>query len=227
MEFPSRPVGLTEAVHRSMGMGGTGVTGGITDADRDQALVRRLSRGDREALRELYESHGARVHRLCLRLLGRAAEAEDATQEVFVRLFERAADFDGRARFTTWLHRVTTNLCLKALERERLRRTELLADGGGGREPGDGPADRGPLPGEALESAEAEAELGALLARLSPEHRSVVVLRELEGLSYREIAEILAVPAGTVMSRLARAREHLVRLARASVPASVSWKGRN
>jgi RNA polymerase sigma-70 factor (ECF subfamily) len=152
------------------------------------------------------------VYRLCLRLLGLAAEAEDATQEVFLKLFERAASFDGRARFSTWLHRLTVNHCLHRIEKERLRRTDPLGE--------DDPKlrDPGPGPARALERDETREHLAALLARLSPEHRSVLVLRELEELPYQEIAETLAVPVGTVMSRLARAREALVRLARPLLP---------
>ncbi|MEQ1892598.1 MAG: RNA polymerase sigma factor [Planctomycetota bacterium] len=176
--------------------------------DPDQDLARRLARREREALREVWELHGARVHRLCRHLLGRAAEAEDATQEVFLKLFERAASFDGRARFSTWLHRLTVNHCLHRIEKERLRRTDPLG------EDGPQPCDPAAGPARALEHDEARAHLAALLARLSPEHRSVLVLRELEELTYEEIAETLAVPVGTVMSRLARAREALVRLAR-------------
>jgi RNA polymerase sigma-70 factor (ECF subfamily) len=180
--------------------------------DPDHDLARRLARREREALREAYERHGARVHRLCRHILGCASEAEDATQEVFLKLFERAASFNGRARFSTWLHRLTVNLCLHRLERARLRRVDELP-------PGDsGPDDPGAAPGEALERDEARAELTALLARLSPEHRTVLVLRELEELTYQEIAAALAVPVGTVMSRLARAREALVHLARPPVP---------
>ena len=175
--------------------------------DPDRALARRLERRELGALREAYERHGERVQRLCLRLLGRPADAEDAAQDVFLRLFERAGRFDGRARFSTWLHRLTVNLCLHRLERERLRRARPLAeDGGDLRDPGDEPP-------ETLTRTESREHLQALLARLSPEHRTVLVLRELEGLAYAEIAAVLDVPEGTVMSRLARARESLVRLA--------------
>ena len=176
----------------------------MLDPDRD--LVPRLLCGEREALRGIYERHGARVHRLCLRLLGCAADAEDATQEVFLKLFERASAFDGRARFSTWLHRFTVNLCLHRLERERLRAARDLADA-------DELVDPGERPEDALGRDEARAGLERLLRRLSPEHRAILVLRELEGLSYQELAETLALPTGTVMSRLARAREQLVRLA--------------
>src|SRR5262245_2536858 len=91
------------------------------DMDPDRALAAGLARRERWALKEAYERHGARVQRLCLRLLGCPSEAEDAAQEVFLKLFERAASFDGRARFSTWLHRFAVNLCLHRLEKERLR----------------------------------------------------------------------------------------------------------
>jgi RNA polymerase sigma-70 factor (ECF subfamily) len=174
--------------------------------DPDQALAQRLARGEMGALQEAYERHGKRVQRLCLRLLGRRADAEDATQEVFLKLLERARSFDGRARFSTWLHRLTVNLCLHRMERERLRLARALPDEGG-------LPDSSGSPLESLSRTEAREALERLLARLTPEHRSVLVLRELEGLSYQEIAEALAVPEGTVMSRLSRARAELVRLA--------------
>jgi RNA polymerase sigma-70 factor (ECF subfamily) len=178
--------------------------------DPDRALVEGLRRGEREALRETYERHGARVYRLCLRLLGSRPDAEDLTQEVFLKLFERAGTFDGRARFSTWIHRLTVNACLHRIEREGLRRAQPLP------EDDESPADPCGGPGEPLERREERVELEALLGRLAPEQRAVLVLREVEELSYQEIAEALAIPVGTVMSRLSRARERLVRLARRS-----------
>ena len=179
-----------------------------SDRDPDAALVRGLRRQEMSALRQAYERHGARIHRLCLRLLGRPADAEDATQEVFLKLFERAASFAGRARFSTWLHRLTVNHCLHRLEREHLRDSSTLLDGALETDPADSPI-------ELLSQSEARESLQQLLSRLTPEHRAVLVLREIEQLSYQEIAETLAIPVGTVMSRLARARTELVRLARA------------
>jgi RNA polymerase sigma-70 factor (ECF subfamily) len=175
--------------------------------DPDQDLVDGLKRREMGSLHGIYQRHGARVQVLCRRLLGRAADAEDATQDVFLKLFERIAAFDGRARFATWLHRFAVNLCLQRLERERLRRAVSLSAHDGELH------DPNVSPSASLERTEAAVTLERLLARLSSEHRAVLVLRELEGLSYREIAAALAVPEGTVMSRLARARAELVRLA--------------
>jgi RNA polymerase sigma-70 factor (ECF subfamily) len=180
--------------------------------DPDLALARRLARRDMRALEEVYELHGDRVQRLCLRILGRREDAEDVAQEVFLKLFERAHAFDGRARLSTWLHRLTVNLCLHWIERERLRRPRPLAEGEGALTD----AAAGPL--EAADKSEARRALAALLLRLTDEQRAVLLLRELEQLSYREIAAALSIPEGTVMSRLARAREQLVRLAAARQP---------
>jgi RNA polymerase sigma-70 factor (ECF subfamily) len=186
----------------------------MQSGDFDGDLVRRLARRETGALAEAWERHGARVHRLCLRLLGRACDAEDATQEVFLKLFERAGSFDERARFTTWLHRLTVNHCLHRLEKERLRAARPLPDGESA------PPDPGEAPLEQLGRTEARERLQALLLRLVPEQRAVLVLREIEQLSYREIAETLSIPEGTVMSRLSRAREAILRLARLAQPAS-------
>jgi RNA polymerase sigma-70 factor, ECF subfamily len=174
--------------------------------DPDLDVVRGLQRGDMPSLRLAYERHGGRVQRLCRHLLGRAADAEDATQDVFLKLFERARSFDGRARFATWLHRLTVNLCLHRLERDRLRQAARLPEHEGAL------VDPGEAPDSACSRGEAKQRLEGLLARLSTEHRAVIVLRELEQLSYREIAAALAIPEGTVMSRLARARAELLRL---------------
>lgn len=184
--------------------------------DSDGDLVRRLQRGEMGALKEAYEQHGARVHRLCLRLLGRSCDAEDATQDVFIKLFERAGSFDRRARFTTWLHQLTVNLCLHRLEKERLRASRPLPEGDSA------PEDLRETPVERLGRAEERGLLQALLLRLPPEQRAVLVLREIEELSYQEIAETLAIPIGTVMSRLSRARELLVRLARPASSTTVA-----
>lgn len=162
--------------------------------------MRRLARGQGAALDTLFARHGGRVYRLARGMLPQPEDAEDATQEVFLKLLERAGQFDCRARFTTWLHRLTVNLCLNRGERQRQRvceglAAELAAEGG---DPSAGAA-----------QADECARAAALLERLSPEHRAVLSLRELEGLSYAEIAATLHLPVGTVMSRLARARERL------------------
>ncbi len=176
--------------------------------DPDRLLVLRLRAGESDALELCFRAHGARVYRLCLRMLGNQADAEDATQDVFLKVLERVGTFDGRARFSTWLYRLTINRCLHLLDREQRRRMAVLPP-----DEHDQPSDPA---GSVLERAtrtEARETLAVLLEKLSPEHRAVLVLREIEQLSYAEIASALEVPVGTVMSRLSRAREQLARVA--------------
>jgi RNA polymerase sigma-70 factor (ECF subfamily) len=158
--------------------------------------VARLRAGDVRALEACYRVFGARVLRLCRNLLGRE-RGEDAAQEVFVKVFERARSFSGRSSFSTWIYRVTVNHCLHVRERELRRVSEPLSESSG--------VDADPFRGvDERESVE------RLLASLGPEHRDVLVLREVSGLDYREIAEVLGIPEGTVMSRLHRARRKLI-----------------
>src|SRR5262249_43513954 len=120
----------------------------------------------------------------------------------FLRVFERVGSFDGRAAFSTWLYRLTVNHCLNLLERMQ-RRTALTV------EDVPEPVDPSLGPESAYRRAEGEGMLVRVLEALSVEHRTILVLREIEELSYREIAAILDVPRGTVMSRLSRARDAL------------------
>jgi len=185
--------------------------------DLDPLVLAGLRAGDPSALAECYRLYGARVYRLCRGLLCQPTDAEDAVQEVFLKLLDRAGQFEGRARFSTWLHRLTVNHCLHRLEKEHRRRADALD-----RELVDDAA----TPARRAEGEESRVLLAKLLLRIPPAHRAVLVLRELEGLAYVEIAEVLAVPVGTVMSRLARAREGLARLvppaSTPSVPATTT-----
>ena len=178
--------------------------------DLEDDMLDQLRRRDPRGLEACYASFGRRVRRLCKGLLGNDADAEDAAQEVFLKLFERAPQFEGRARFSTWVHRLTVNHCLNRRQRERTRRAESLSeDNSVHREQCD------QRPGPVLRAAQAElqGQLSELLQLLPEKQRTALVLRELEGLTYREIAVVLEIPDGTVMSRLARARESLLRLA--------------
>jgi RNA polymerase sigma-70 factor (ECF subfamily) len=171
------------------------------------AEIDRLRRGDLGAWELVYRRLGQRVHATCRALLGNRADAEDAVHEVFLKAFERAAQFDGASSFTTWMYRLTVNHCLHRLEKDGRRRGEPLPE-----------CEARELasvedPPEATAGAgDARSVLERRLAALSDEHRAVLVLREIDGLSYEEIARVLDVPVGTVMSRLARARERWIAL---------------
>jgi RNA polymerase sigma-70 factor (ECF subfamily) len=160
----------------------------------------RLRRGDRRAFESLVTMHQHRVYGLALRMLGSPSEAQDAAQEVFIRAFRSIADFRGDARLSTWLYAITSRVCLSRLGSGGRRRMhegeEVLA-----RLP-----DGAPPPGETIERSELEAALRRAIGELPEDRRIVVLLRDIEGLAYEEIARALALPVGTVRSRLHRAR---------------------
>ncbi|UCH34811.1 MAG: sigma-70 family RNA polymerase sigma factor [Armatimonadota bacterium] len=162
----------------------------VGPADPDAGLLARCRRGDRRAFDVLLERHRARVLNLAYQMLGRPDEAQDAAQEALVRAFAGLKRFRGDALFATWLKRITINECLNRLSRRKPEVT-LSPTLAGGR-----PADDGLL-------------VKAAIANLSPPLRAALVLRELHGASYEEIAGILDIPVGTVRSRLAAAREKL------------------
>lgn len=169
----------------------------MTDPQAD--IISACQSGERSAQQQLYELHHRRVYRLCVRLVG-VQDASDVTQQVFLKVFRTIQQFSGSSRFETWLHRVTVNECLQHT-RSKSRRPEVTL--------ATEPASADSPTGTAVESAEI---LQAALDRLEPDLRTVFVLREVEELSYAELAETLDVSAGTVASRLNRARKLLKEL---------------
>lgn len=163
----------------------------------------RLRAGDAPAFEDLVMTYQHRVFGVALRMLGNRAEAEEVAQEAFVRAHRALGEFRGDAKLSTWLYAITSRLCLNRLasgERGMARQGEdaLLRL-----------SDAGPRPDAALERRELEAALGRAIADLPEDRRIVVVLRDLEGLSYEEIAQVLELELGTVRSRLHRARAEL------------------
>ncbi|WP_436794045.1 RNA polymerase sigma factor [Actinospongicola halichondriae] len=181
----------------------------IAGEPTDEALVTAAQGGDREAMDTLLRRHQDRLWAVCRRLAGNDADAADALQEAMVLIVRRLDTFDGRARFTTWAHRVATNACLDELRRRGRRPVLGLPDD----DPdlGDGAmiVDRAaPVDHEIAERLSVD----DALAQLPDEFRLPVVLRDLGGHDYAEIAAILDIPAGTVRSRIARARGRLAQL---------------
>jgi RNA polymerase sigma-70 factor (ECF subfamily) len=175
--------------------------------DPDQELVRRAQAGELSAFEQLVERHRDVVFRVAARIVGRE-EAEDASQDAFLRAFHRLDRFRGEGMFRAWLLQIAHNAALSAVAR---RRPEPLEDAheleAETRTPERGPAGR-------LEGRERRARLEGKIRILRPEHRSVLVLRDVEGLSYEEIGEITEMPLGSVKGRLHRAREELIDLLR-------------
>jgi RNA polymerase sigma-70 factor (ECF subfamily) len=164
-------------------------------ADALADIIRGCQAGDRGAQRQLFDRYRSTVYRLAARLVG-VSEAADLSQEIFLRVFTGIGGFRGRAAFDTWLYRLAVNECLRHLGR-RGRRPRPLAEE---------PACPAAGPDHTLEQADL---LERALHRLSAPLRAVFLLREADGLSYREIADVLGVAPGTVASQLSRARSEL------------------
>lgn len=175
----------------------------VEDDDRD--LARRARAGDLRAFERLVLRYERRIYNLALRLLGSPADAEDATQEAFVRAFTSLASFRGDSQFGTWLYRVAVNACHDELRRRKRERVDDLGAAPARARPGAAGTD----PERMVERAEVHDLVGRALADLPAEYRAAVVLRDLHDLSYEEIADALGVAVGTVKSRIHRGRQLL------------------
>jgi RNA polymerase sigma-70 factor (ECF subfamily) len=185
----------------------------VAELDQDALMVERCLRGEEAAWEDLVKTHTRRVYSICLRFTSKEQEAQDLTQEVFLRVFRTVKSFRaGEGSFTVWLTRLTRNLLIDNYRRTKSERIT------------DSIEEQLPMLEEktAIESRtdamlagrEASEVLQGALAKLSPELRETVILRDLEGMEYREIAESLGVPEGTVKSRLNRGRAELARILR-------------
>ena len=189
-------------------------TATVFAADVDAADVARAREGDESAFAALVGRHEGEIYRTCLRLLRDPDDALDATQETFLRAYRGLARFRGEAKFRTWLFGIALNACRNRLtsahSRARRRMGSLqgaLDDNGESIElPLPDPA---PGPEANAYSSELRRALQGALAAIAAEHREVLVLREIEGLEYAELAGVLGIAEGTVKSRLARARAAL------------------
>jgi RNA polymerase sigma-70 factor, ECF subfamily len=176
--------------------------------DPDRELVDRTVAGDLMAFEALVERHRAIVYRVAARTVGRD-EAEDVSQDAFLRAFHRLPGFRGDAPFRAWLLRITHNVALNQVARQLPEPVDTLNPT---RETGDPDRDR--MPAESLEGHERRRRLEAKLRLLAAPHRAVLVLRDIEGLTYEEIAEVTGTPLGSVKGRLHRARGELIDLLR-------------
>lgn len=177
----------------------------------DAELVRQCLAGDSVAWEGVVRSQSRRIYNLCYRFTGRREEAEDLTQEVFLRVFRTLQSYDpGQGPLGVWLHRVARNLLIDHYRATRKQRLVVsLEDELPRLEQKESGA---PRPDRALARSELRAAVQLALTRLSPELREAVILRDLQGFEYREISQVLEIPEGTVKSRINRGRAELGKL---------------
>jgi RNA polymerase sigma-70 factor (ECF subfamily) len=173
----------------------------------DRRLIAECLRGRTAAFGELVRRYQDRLYHSIYRVVDNAEDAADVVQDAFLNAYQSLNSFKGDAEFFTWLYRIAFN---SAISLKRKRKAVLRLEWGDGK-PGHEPPDESAFiePGSNLARTEDEVILQNALNRLSPEHRSVLVLKDLEGQKYEDIAEILGVPIGTIRSRLHRARLEL------------------
>lgn len=183
----------------------------------DEDLVRRCQQGELAAFTELFQQSETHVYRLALTILRHEQDAEDAVQDVFLRVFERIKRYRGKASFQTWLTAVVVNVCRDRLRRKKVRRAlslEWLRHKPGGQDVT-----------ETVVRRQREQHLWSLVNRLDDKHRLPVILHYLERLPCDEVAHILDIPTSTVYSRLNTARQRLRQLAREHTAVSVRLAG--
>jgi RNA polymerase sigma-70 factor (ECF subfamily) len=185
------------------------------------SFVQRLQANDDAAYDELARTYTTQIYHVAYRMLGDSAEASDAVQDIFLKVFRNIRSFRGDSSLKTWIYRIAFSEILNRLRwwKRRFRSaTVSLDDGPEGCTPGLRLSHAGPSPHQALESKEREAVVQGALKELSKDHRSILLLRDIEGFSYNEIADVLGLSAGTVKSRLARARADMKRILVRHVP---------
>jgi RNA polymerase sigma-70 factor, ECF subfamily len=190
----------------------------LEDAQVAVLLVRRCISGDAAAWEEIVQRYHRRIYNICYRFAGSYDDAEDLTQEVFIKMYRTLNSYDvDRGAFMTWVTTMTRNLLVDHFRKTKQERlTDSLDTTSSDHEDamplGDQIPDRGPAPDSKVQSREARDVVHEALQKLSPELREAVILRDLQDMDYREIATVLKVPEGTVKSRINRGRAELARL---------------
>ncbi len=198
------------------GMLATRVEGSKLETDWSQ-IVRRCMSGDSGAWAEMVRTQHKRVYSLCYRFTGNATDAEDLTQDVFLKIYSNLASFDaGRGSLPVWITTMTRNLLVDNFRRTRNQRATSSLDEGWEQAEDLKPVDRLTARGPSQHDLAAQKELARMvqdaLAKVSVELREAVILRDLQDMDYKEIAQVLGIPEGTVKSRISRGRAELARL---------------
>jgi RNA polymerase sigma-70 factor, ECF subfamily len=192
----------------------------------DRQLVDDARKGNAAAFRELVVRHQRRAYAVALGMVHDPDDARDVCQDAFLKVHKSLATFEGDSQFFTWLYRIVTNLCIDHLRKKRGQQVEFdetLAQGDAD-DAGVTPHRTGFDPARALADKELRAQILGALAKLTPSHRSVLVMREVEGQSYQEMAATMNCSIGTIMSRLFHARKKmqamLIEARKAATPAA-------
>jgi RNA polymerase sigma-70 factor (ECF subfamily) len=179
---------------------------------QEALFVSRLQANEDAAYDELVRVYSASIYHVAYRMLGDAADASDVVQDIFLKIFRNIGGFKGEAALKTWIFKIAFSEILNRLrwwKRRHRFATLSLDEQQNGTPASEKVADSGPTPEQILQSKEQENAIQQALSRISREHRSIIVLRDIEGFSYNEIADVLGISMGTVKSRLARARADL------------------
>lgn len=190
----------------------------MDDAHADTLLVRRCVAGDVAAWEEIVQRHHRRIYNLCYRFVGSPEDAQDLTQEVFIKIYRTLKSYDvGRGALVTWVSTITRNLLVDHFRKTKQDRVTDSLDAAPSEHEDAMPLsdqiqDKGLPPDAGVQSREARETVHRALQKLSPELREAVILRDLQDMDYREIATVLRVPEGTVKSRINRGRAELARL---------------
>ncbi len=172
----------------------------------EKALVSQAAQGDAAAFEELMRQHEGRIYAVALRMCGNREDAQDCSQEAMIRIFRALKNFKGQSSFATWVYRITTNTCLDELRRRKIRSAsslDSLLDTGWS------PADEGEGPEDHSMRSEQRHALEKAIQALPIDMRTAIVLRDIQGFSYDQIATMLDANVGTIKSRISRGREKL------------------
>jgi RNA polymerase sigma-70 factor, ECF subfamily len=190
------------------------VRGGAEVEDSDLNLVKRIQNGDKEAFRVLVERYQRKVFSIAYGMVHNREDAMDLAQDSFLKAYHHLERFEGTSSFYTWLYRIVVNVCIDHIRRHKKRHTvdyddKMLRDGGVEGDENILPSPLGVDPVKVYGRRELLEQIGRALDELSPIHKEAIILREIEGLSYTEMADVMGVSKGTVMSRLHHARKNL------------------
>ncbi len=181
----------------------------------EQEYIEKCQQGDRDAFVHLIALYEKKILNHCYRMLGNLADAEDATQEVFVKIFRFIKSYTGQSAFSTWIYKIASNVCLDYVRKHRRHQKDTVSIHQQNKEGEEfflSIEDDGPSPYEKTKANEAQEKLAEALSQLSDEQKQVIILRDVDGFSYEEIAKILNTAPGTVKSRINRARQNLQKI---------------